>query len=351
MNSIQKTGGSKSFFKRPETKGGMILAGILGVLGVVFLPTVLTYAATIMSLLRQIMEDGVKASFFAAILFALSAFFWHPKLKLLASYAVASFLRGVAAAFITIDPIGIMKKYSADRKKDQQKLKEQIGIVEGVKKGLEDDIAANNDEAKEATALARQAQKRGVKRVFTVASRQTDRLEEANVDYEKVLTMVKLHLAQLEKWDEICTVTIEDLDNAIRVQERKLKTITAAFKAMNAAKRILKHNEATELLEQTMEHLKNNFEEKFGAIEQFRKESVSIFETFDLQTGTMEENMLARLEDADRRADELLLANPNIRARVLVADNGDIQDAEFEAVVTERSGAATSEMSDLFKTK
>jgi len=343
MTAIQKTGG-KSFFEKPEGKTGMIITAAAAAVGGFF---VLKYLADVMGFVERIMESTLHTALAGGALFILSTPFWHPQVKLLVGYGVRSFLRMITEWFITIDPIGIMKNYLEDRRKDQAKLKQQIGVVEGVKSGLVTAIQENSAEAKQEFKIAGQAQKTGKRGALAVASRQHGRLEEANVEYGHLLKMVDMHLVQLYKWDEICGVTVDDLENTIRVQTKKRSLIQASWKALNAAKRILKHNEATAMLEQTMEHLKNDFDAKFGEIEQFRKDSASIFESFDLENGIMEEDMLKKLADADKRADELLLGP--VMSRRLTADNGDIQDAEFSEITSGKG--ATNEVDELFARK
>lgn len=302
----------KSFWERPEgTTGKVLLALGVGVGAVatwMYLPIILAWVATVLaSTLYCVLAGGA--------LVALTSPIWNSTMGALSKAVLASIVRGITMFFTEIDPIGIMKNYAANRRRDQNKLKEQIGVVEGVAQSLRDTIARNEAERTQALKIAGQAQKQGKRAALVVSSQKAGLLKESNVTYQGLLAMTEKQIAGLNKLDEICTVTIGQLDNTIQQQVERRKMIRGAYRAMNAAKRIIKGSEDQALFALAAESVQNDFSAKFGEIEQFRKESAGIFESYDITTGVFQEDALKQLELLDKRADELL-AIPDVHTRV-----------------------------------
>lgn len=308
--------GSTSFWKRPEGKTGAIVVAGTAVGGGIVLYKMLPYIIVLM-------QNTIYAVLLAFGALIVTSPIWSTRVRLLVSYMFQSLMRMLTGWFVEIDPIGIMRSYMQGRMKDQIELKKQIGVVEGVTHNLREIISQNDKEAAVELKIAGQANKMGKRAALVVSSRQAGRLKESNETYANLLKMSEVHLRQLYKWDEISTITIQDLDNTIREQERKRKMIRASYQAMNAAKRIIKGNEETDLFAQAVESITNDFDTKFGAIEQFRKESEALFERFDLVNGGFEEDALKELEAMEKRTDQLLLAPPEQRTLPLDASSED----------------------------
>src|SRR5260370_39949514 len=145
--------GLKSFWQRPEGRVGkivLVLAGLAAAYGFVqILPWLIAAAASTLTL----------ALLVGALLLFLFLVTNHRVLTL-GKLIFQSIMRYLTGLFIELDPIGILKNYIAEMKKNLAVMDEQLGNLNGSIRTLQNQIDANQKEAEHSMALANQADKK-----------------------------------------------------------------------------------------------------------------------------------------------------------------------------------------------
>src|SRR5258708_8618610 len=142
--------GLKSFWQRPEGNVGkvvVVLAGVAGAYGFVqLLPWLIAAAANTLTL----------ALLIAGLVLFLYIVTNHRVLTL-GKLIFQSVMRYLTGLFIELDPIGILKNYIAEMKKNLAVMDEQLGNLNGSIRTLQNQIDSNPKAAEHSMAHANQA--------------------------------------------------------------------------------------------------------------------------------------------------------------------------------------------------
>jgi len=316
-NPIQTQG--KSFWNRPEGKGGMIIAILLGG-GVLYgLYKLLPYLITLVTNIWILIGLAVPLVLLGYILSS-------KKTWILLDYMFKSFARWVTGLFVQIDPIGILKSYTETLRNNYQNIVSKIGELKGQLHLLEQTITKNEKITQESMTMAEVASRKGqnsgdekYKRVFTLNARKAGRLKESNVTLEQMRTKMQALLRFLEKTREMTEILIEDIQFEIETKTQEQKMIKASYSAIKSAMKIINGDQDTkELYDQSMLFLTEDYGKKIGEIENFMDMAKSMIDTMDIQNGMYEEKAMVQFEEWIKNSENSILNNGSkIKAELL----------------------------------
>src|SRR5246127_2715977 len=145
--------GLKNFWQRPEGTVGkvvLVLSGIAAAYGFVQILPFLIAAAT------NTLRLGILIGAILLGIFIIS----DRRVWTLGKLIFQSTMRFLTGLFIELDPIGILKNYIGEMKKNLAIMDEQLGNLNGSIRTLQNQIDANQKEADHSLALANQADKK-----------------------------------------------------------------------------------------------------------------------------------------------------------------------------------------------
>jgi hypothetical protein len=303
----------KSFWERPEGTAGMIFAAFLTMAGGFALYRALPFIITLL-------ENTLYATGLGVALFAVLYVLFNRRFQTLVSYAFQSIMRAVTGIFITIDPIGILKGYVTDLRKDINNMLAQINNLSGQTETLRNAISANKREATAALKLAGEARQQNKKAFFVLKAKLAGRLTESNRTLESLLAKMEALLRVLVKMHEVSQVMVEDIESEVEVKERERNMIRAGYSALKSAMRIMRgETDKRAVFDMTMEALANDYGQKLGEIRNFVEMSQGFIDSVDVQNGVYEEEALLMLERWEKEGDSILLGNE--KTLLLAADN------------------------------
>ena len=331
-NELQ-TQGAKSFWKKPEGKTGMIVAG-----GVVVGGGILLYKA--LPFIITLLENTLYASLLGVAALVVTSPLWSSKMRALTSYMFRSAMRKVTGLFVEIDPIGILLNYVEDLKKSLRTMDGQIGNLRGQITGLERIIATNAAEAEKSLKLAGQAQKQGQKSAFVLQARKQGRLEQSNMTLQGLLNKMQALYKLMTKLRETSDVMVQDMESEVDVKTKERNAIRASYGAFTAALKVMRGDpDRRALFDQAMDHLADDYASKVGEIENFMDVSKGFIASVDLENGVFEEEALEKLNMLETRTEQFLLGPGQPRITI-----PEIVDAETVPV-----GAKDDGVTDLFR--
>ena len=317
MNETQKQM-VKTFWKRPEgTTGKILLAlgvGVGAVAAWMYLPIITAWIAVVLA-------NAVYATIAGAALLALTSPIWNSKVRTLTGYMLRSFLRAITKFFVEIDPIGILKNYVEDLRKNLGTMDQQIKNLNGHITRLRNIIMQNDKDAKHSLALAGQAKKTGAKQAFVLNARKQGRLESTNVTLGALLAKMEGLYKLLLKLRETSDVMIQDMESEVQVKEQERNALLAGYGAFTSAAKILRGDpDKLALYNQSMEFLAEDYAMKLGEIETFMSASQGFIQGVDLENGVFEQEALDKLNaQLDAKTEQLLLGGPHVRVDGAVA--------------------------------
>src|SRR6266851_5017592 len=141
--------GLKNFWQRPEGTVGkvvLVLAGLAGAYGFVQILPFLIAAAT------NTLRLGVLIGAILLLIFIVT----DRRVRTLGTMLFQSIMRYLTGLFIELDPIGILKNYVAEMKKNLAIMDEQLGNLNGSIRTLQNQIDTNQKDAEHSMALANQ---------------------------------------------------------------------------------------------------------------------------------------------------------------------------------------------------
>lgn len=295
-----------TFWQKPEGKAGKILGVLGGLVGAYF---TVKYGPEIMDRVVWLLESGIRATVAGFALFLISSPIWSPRVRTVSGYMLRSVLRKITAFFVEIDPIGILKNYLEDLKKNMAVMDAQIGNLAGHIQRLRDIIAGNEAERVESLKLAGVAKKRDSNAAFILNARKAGRLEKSNMTLQGLLTKMEGLHRMLKKLQEVSGITVADMASEIQVKEVERKAILASYGAFTSALKVLRGDpNKRELFDQAMDYLAVDFAAKVGEIEDFMQTSKGFIESIDLTNGVYEADALMALEKSLEEKTNLLLA-------------------------------------------
>jgi len=240
-------------------------------------------------------------------------------------------MRFITGLFVQIDPIGILKTYIEDLKKNHEKMNAQISKLRGTMRTLKEQILSNEREARDQMAIASQAQKAGKQAQMVLRTRKAGRLEQSNRSYKDLLRKMEVIYRVLSKMYENCGILIEDTDDQIKQKEIEWKTIKQAHGAMKSAMAIISGDkDKRAIYEEALDIMANDLGNKIGEMERFMELSENFMDGLDLQNGVFEEKGMEMLEKWEKDADSWVLGSE--KGQIIADANDDSKVLDLDAV-------------------
>lgn len=291
----------KSFWKRPEgVTGAIFMAGLAAGLGFV----VVTFGAAIIAALSNTLVLGVTITLLAALVYMVI----DPKMRNLIWYSYKSVMRWITGLFVQIDPIGVLKTYISDLRKNHRNMSKQIGALRGQMRRLGKTILENKKGIEKSTKLAQKAKINNQQSQLALELRRIGRLKESNAKLDVLYKKMEVMYRVLKKMYENSEILLEDLKDQISIKEAERKAIHASHSAIQSAMNIISGNQDQRyMFDEAMESLAEDVAMKVGEMERFMDLSSNFMDSIDLQKGVFEDEGLKMLEEWEHKSDGLLL--------------------------------------------
>jgi phage shock protein A len=291
----------KSFWKRPEgVTGAIFMAGLAAGLGFV----VVTFGAAIIAALSNTLVLGVTITLLAALVYMVI----DPKMRNLIWYSYKSVMRWITGLFVQIDPIGVLKTYISDLRKNHRNMSKQIGALRGQMRRLGKTILENKKGIEKSTKLAQKAKINNQQSQLALELRRIGRLKESNAKLDVLYKKMEVMYRVLKKMYENSEILLEDLKDQISIKEAERKAIHASHSAIQSAMNIISGNQDQRyMFDEAMESLAEDVAMKVGEMERYMDLSSNFMDSIDLQKGVFEDEGLKMLEEWERKSDGLLL--------------------------------------------
>ncbi len=291
----------KSFWKRPE-----------GVTGAIFLVAIIAGASyvgvTFAQAIARAFNDPMTLGITITALAALAYMAIDPKMRNLIWYSYQSIMRWVTGLFVQIDPIGVLKTYIEDLRKNHRNMSKQIGALRGQMRRLGKTIADNQQGIEASTKLAQKAKMNNQQSQLALELRKMARYKESNQKLEVLYKKMEVLYRVLKKMYDNSEILLEDLKDQIYIKEAERKAIHASHSAIQSAMNIISGNKDQRyMFDEAMEALAEDVAMKVGEMERFMDLSTNFMDTIDLQKGIFEDDGLKMLEEWERKSDDLLL--------------------------------------------
>jgi len=310
----------RSFWSRPEGKvGAIVLIG--GLVGVGFLvanvwTAVLALSATPIGMAALLGSLGV------LIFMALDN-----KARTLVSYMYKSTMRWITGLFIQLDPIGILKNYVDDLRKNLKKMRKQITQLRGQMHKLKEMIHNNKKEISSNMELASKARQNQQQKVMILKSRKAGRLKDSNIRLEDLYKKMEVLYRVLAKMYENSSILVEDIDDQVKMKEQERKAMLASHSAMKSAMSIIKgDSDKRAMFDQALEAVADDVSNKVGEMERFMEVSEGFMQSIDLQNGVFEEKGMEMLEKWEKESTSLLLGGEKDQLVLQAESDDDILD-------------------------
>ncbi len=326
----------KTFWERPEGKTGGLFMGLIGAGALYGLYKVLPY-------LVEIVENTLYLGVLLAVLAALIYMVLDPKMRNLIYYVYKSIMRWITGIFIQIDPIGILKNYIDDLKGNLKKMNQQIAVLKGQMKRLQQIMAENQRSINSNLKLASAAKQKDKKGVMILKSRKAGRLTESNLKLDGLYKKLEILYRVLTKMYEHSEFMLEDIEDQVMVKEQERKAIRASHSAMKSAMNIISGNsDKKEMFDRALEAIADDVSMKIGEMEHFMEMSSSFMDSIDLQNGIFEEDGLKMLEKWEKDGISFILGDEK---DLLIHDQHSV---DLDAPIS-KGKHDSNQYSDLFK--
>lgn len=301
----------KSFWKRPEgVTGAIVLMGLTAGLGY----AILTFSQLILTFLQEPLNLGIAVTALAAVSYILI----DPKLRNILWFGYKSLMRWITSWFIHVDPIGVLKSYLEDLRKNHRNMNKQIGGLRGQMRRLKRTIDDNSKEIAKSTESAQRARINNLESQLAIELRKIGRYKASNQRLETLYQKMNVLYRVLEKMYNNSDILLEDLKDQIKIKEAEQRAIHASHSAIQSAMNIISGNKDKRyLFDEAMESLADDVATKVGEMERFMDVSANFMDTIDLQQGVMEDEGLKMLKEWERKSDSLLLGNDKYAEELL----------------------------------
>ncbi|HWX56792.1 MAG TPA: hypothetical protein VN176_19585 [Verrucomicrobiae bacterium] len=295
--------GLKSFWQRPEGHVGkvvLVAAAIAAGYGFyLILPFLIALAASTLQL--------------AMLIAGLVVFLYivtNHRVLTLGKLIFQSVMRYLTGLFIELDPIGILKNYISEMKKNLAVMDEQLGNLNGSIRTLQNQIDANQKEAEHSMALANQADKKinagGLspldQQQYLSAKITNQRHAASLINIDKSLADLRDKLQvlynQLVRWRATAEFQVTDKENRVSEEEMRRKALKKAYSVFQAAKKIFRGDPvANEIYDQTLEYLAQDAGQMLGEMEDFNRLANKLMTNMDLETGAVNDEAMKQLSE------------------------------------------------------
>ncbi len=303
--------GLKSFWQRPEGTLGKIIL-VLGGIGLVWgAATFLTpILAALAALTASVLTLGVTIAALLLFLYIVT----NKRVLTLGKVIFQSAMRFLTGLFIELDPIGILKNYIAEMKKNLAVMDEQLGNLNGSIRTLQNQIDTNQKEAEHSMALANQADKRmaagnlaPLEQQQYMAAKVTNQRHAASlININKSLSDLRNKLQilydQLVRWRATAEFQVTDKENRVNEEEMRRRALKKAYSVFQAAKKIFAGDPvANEIYDQTLEYLANDAGQMLGEMEDFNRLANKLMTNMDLETGAVNDEAIKQLNEFQQK--------------------------------------------------
>lgn len=299
--------GLKSFWQRPEGTLGkivLVLAALAAGWGFVqILPFLIAAAASTLQL-------AVLIGALVLFLFVVT----NHRVITLGKLIFQSAMRYLTGLFIELDPIGILKNYIAEMKKNLAVMDEQLGNLNGSIRTLQNQIDANQKEAEHSMALANQADKRlaagnlaALDQQQYMSAKVTNQRHAASlININKSLGDLRNKLQilydQLVRWRATAEFQVTDKENRVNEEEMRRRALKKAYSVFQAAKKIFRGDPvANQIYDQTLEYLANDAGQMLGEMEDFNRLANKLMTNMDLETGAVNDEAMKQLNEFQQK--------------------------------------------------
>jgi hypothetical protein len=299
--------GLKSFWQRPEGTVGkivLVIAALAAGWGFVqLLPFLIAAAASTLQLALLI---GALVLFLAIVT--------NHRVITLGKLIFQSAIRYLTGLFIELDPIGILKNYIAEMKKNLGVMDEQLGNLNGSIRTLQSQIDTNQKEAEHSLALANQADKRlaagnlpALDQQQYMAAKVTNQRHAASlININKSLGDLRNKLQilydQLVRWRATAEFQVTDKENRVNEEEMRRKALKKAYSVFQAAKKIFRGDPvANEIYDRTLEYLADDAGQMLGEMEDFNRLANKLMTNMDLETGAVNDEAIKQLNEFQQK--------------------------------------------------
>ncbi len=299
--------GLKNFWQRPEGTVGkvvLVLAGVAAAYGFVQILPFLIAAAT------DTLHLAVLIGAILLLIFIVS----DRRVWTLGRLIFQSIMRFLTGLFIELDPIGILKNYIAEMKKNLAIMDEQLGNLNGSIRTLQNQIDTNQKEAEHSMALANQADKKIAAGGLTALDQQqymsakvTNQRHAASlINIDKSLTdlrdKLKILYEQLIRWRATAEFQVSDKENRVSEEEMRRKALKKAYSVFQAAKKIFRGDPvANQIYDQTLEYLADDAGQMLGEMEDFNRLANKLMTNMDLETGAVNDEAIKQLTEFQQK--------------------------------------------------
>lgn len=292
---------NKSFWKRPEgVTGAIVMAGLAA--GLAFI--IATFGSAILAALANTVVLGVTITALAALLYMVI----DPKMRNLIWYSYKGVMRWITGMFVQIDPIGVLKAYIDDLRKNHRNMSKQIGALRGQMRRLGRTMSENKKSIEQSTRMAQKAKVNNQQSQLALELRRIGRLKESNAKLEVLHKKMEVMYRVLRKMYDNSEILLEDLKDQVSIKEAERKAIHASHSAIQSAMSIISGNKDQRyMFDEAMEALAEDVAMKVGEMERFMDLSTNFMDSIDMQKGVSEDEGLKMLEEWERKSDGLLL--------------------------------------------
>lgn len=292
---------NKSFWKRPEgVTGAIFMAGLAAGLGFV----IVTFGQAIIAAMANAVVLGVTITALAALLYMVI----DPKMRNLIWYSYKSVMRWITGLFVQIDPIGVLKTYIDDLRKNHRNMSKQIGALRGQMRRLDKTMSENQANIEQSTKLAQKAKANNQQSQLALELRRIGRLKESNAKLDVLYKKMEVMYRVLKKMYDNSEILLEDLKDQVSIKEAERKAIHASHSAIQSAMNIISGNKDQRyMFDEAMEALAEDVAMKVGEMERFMDLSTNFMDSIDMQKGVFEDEGLKMLEEWERKSDSILL--------------------------------------------
>lgn len=303
----------KSFWNKPEGTTGMVVPAILVGVVIYFWSKI---APWLLSMVQTTLNLVIALVILAGILFILT----DKRMRILVGNIYKTLMRAITRAFISIDPISVMKNYVDRLKVTQEQIIKHINNLRGVIKGLQSNIASNDEEKEHLLGLSSQARKQDQQALVALKAKQASTLAKSNITLNKLLTKLELLLRVLLKMKDTSALYIDDIEFKVKTAEAERKAITAGYSAMKKITKALLGDEQKAMFDEALEVAAEDYNMKIGEMEGFIDMTKDIINASDLEQGVALENGIRLLEEWEQKNVSTII-NPEEKQKLIAAAN------------------------------
>jgi hypothetical protein len=290
----------KKWWEKPE--GKMALVPVIGIAVLLFL-----FGGPIGNFIVNAVDNLLHLVVVAIALFVILFLLFDKHFRMFLSYLYLGLMRWLVSAFVSIDPISVLKSYLEKMKDKKDEFQSAMNDLNGQKVSIEQDLKkdtkAYNDCANQYSA----AKKQNNQRVADINGKQMARLNEILAQEQQALQKMLTVLVVLTRYRDVCDDTIQDWSNEIAFRDRQQKQSRSINKAMRAAMGILKglpdDEQARDI---ALEKLEHEYAQKMGEVEQALDVTKAIVSGADVKDA-------AAIEQADRLYEDWKSSNGQVQ--------------------------------------